>query len=372
MAFLVPDRVRQEHGLEIKEKIIPWGAKWPRDDPATGNKKGGQYKADRKLSGGTGRVQWITIHNTGDINEAPGTNDAEQYARAVWPNAAMKDVRVHYFIDETDCWQQLREDEVGWHAADGRGPGNETSLAIEIIMDGSGSADDKGAENRGALLAAILLHRHGLGIERLTTHNKWLGLPEGSIKYGARKNCPIYILPHWPEFVAKVKANLDAIAGGGSPAPDTPAADTLWRVQCGAFRDKGNADVLEAKLQAKGRNTYMVKSGGLYKVQVGAFADKANAAKLAEELKADGFEVFVTDQAGEAVSSGSSSAPAAKITERSKVRVRSGATTYTGGSLSSFVYSGVYDVIEIKGDRVVIGIGTAVTAAVKLADLTLA
>lgn len=354
MAFLVPDRVRQEHGLEIKEKIIPWGAK----DPKTG----GQYKADRKLSGGTGRVQWITIHNTDTITTAAGTTMAEQYARAVWPNANMKDVRVHYFIDSVDCWQQLREDEVGWHAADGRGPGNETSLAIEIIMDGTGSATSKAAEARGALLAAILLHRHGLGIDKLTTHNHWY----------SKKYCPAYILPHWSEFVAKVKANIDKIDGGSGPALDTPAAGTLWRVQCGAFRDKGNADALAAKLQAKSRETYMVKSGGLYKVQVGAFANKANATKLAEEIKTEGFEVFVTDQAGEAVSSGGSSVPAAKITEGSKVRVRSGATTYTGGSLSSFVYSGVYDVIEIKGDRVVIGLGTAVTAAVRLSDLTLA
>lgn len=63
---------------------------------------------------------------------------------------------------------------------------------------------------------------------------------------------------------------------------------------------------------------------------------------------------------------------AAKISVGSKVRVRSGAKTYTGGSLASFVYSTTYNVIELKGDRAVIGIGTAVTAAVKLADLTLA
>lgn len=63
---------------------------------------------------------------------------------------------------------------------------------------------------------------------------------------------------------------------------------------------------------------------------------------------------------------------AAKISVGSKVRVRNGARTYTGGSLASFVYSTTYNVIELKGDRAVIGIGTAVTAAVKLADLTLA
>ena len=171
MAFLTPDKTRVEHGLVIKEKIIPWGAVWPKD--YKGYKKGDKYKSDRLLSGGTGKVAEITIHNTDDIEEAKGTNDAEQYARAVWPNANMGDVRVHYFIDETDCWQQLREDEVGWHAADGRGPGNETTLSIEIIMDGSGSAADLAAEDRGALLAAILLNRHGLGIDKLSTHQRW-------------------------------------------------------------------------------------------------------------------------------------------------------------------------------------------------------
>ncbi len=82
----------------------------------------------------------------------------------------MGEARVHYWIDETDCWQQLREDEVGWHAGDGGGGGNETTISIEIIMDGSGSPSDKAAEERGALLSATLLHRHWLGIEKLFTH----------------------------------------------------------------------------------------------------------------------------------------------------------------------------------------------------------
>ena len=173
MAFLTPDKTRTEHGLVIKEKIIPWGATWNKNYGSF--KKGDLYKADRKLSGGTGKVQYITIHNTADIAEAAGTNDAEQYTRATYPNQNMGDARVHYFIDETDCWQNLREDEVGWHAGDGRGNGNETSLGIEIIMDGSGSKDDKSAEDRGALLAAILLNRHGLSIDRMVSHKHWRG-----------------------------------------------------------------------------------------------------------------------------------------------------------------------------------------------------
>lgn len=53
-----------------------------------------------------------------------------------------------------------------------------------------------------------------------------------------------------------------------------------------------------------------------------------------------------------------------------KVKVNAGAKTYTGGGLASFVYKRTYDVISINGDRVVIGIGKAVTAAVNKKDLT--
>lgn len=47
-----------------------------------------------------------------------------------------------------------------------------------------------------------------------------------------------------------------------------------------------------------------------------------------------------------------------------KVKVKNGAKTYTGGNLASFVYQNTYNVIEINGDRIVIGIGTTVTAAI--------
>lgn len=66
----------------------------------------------------------------------------------------------------------------------------------------------------------------------------------------------------------------------------------------------------------------------------------------------------------------SSSSSSASIKKGDKVRVKKGAKTYTGGGLASFVYSTTYDVLEVSGNRVVIGIGSAVTAAVKMSDLT--
>ncbi len=186
--FLTPDKIRTEYGLEIREKILPDGS---------------AYKPNRLLL--HRKPEYVTIHNTADINEAPGTNDAEQYARATH-NGAMGGVSVHYYIDETDCWQLLSEYEMGYHAADGNtGPGNGTSIAIEIIMDGSGSKEDTEAEDRGALLAAILLHRHGLTIDRLKTHRDWY----------PKKYCPAYILPHWDKFRLKVMDYKDAIEHPG-------------------------------------------------------------------------------------------------------------------------------------------------------------
>lgn len=52
------------------------------------------------------------------------------------------------------------------------------------------------------------------------------------------------------------------------------------------------------------------------------------------------------------------------------VKVKSGAKTYNGGALAVFVYTQKYKVMELKGDRAVIGQHGQVTAAVNKADLT--
>ena len=61
----------------------------------------------------------------------------------------------------------------------------------------------------------------------------------------------------------------------------------------------------------------------------------------------------------------------AAIAKGSTVKVKAGAKTYTGGALASFVYANTYTVLELSGDRAVIGQGKAVTAAVNIKDLTL-
>jgi N-acetylmuramoyl-L-alanine amidase CwlA len=232
MEFLVPDKTYTEYGLTIHEKLITASS-------------GVKHYSNRKLSTPNHKPEYVTIHNTPDINEAAGTNDAEQYARATFNNN-MGDVVVHYYIDETDCWHILADDTVGWHAADGaNGPGNTKSVAIEIVMDGSGDSSDKGAEDRGAKLAAILLHRYGLGIDRLKTHRDWY----------PKKYCPAYILPHWSAFVDKVKRYLAEIEKEGqqTETPVAPVPDKKhYRVQVGFYSIKKNAEAMRDKLKAAG------------------------------------------------------------------------------------------------------------------------
>ena len=222
MAKLTPDATRTECGLVINEKIIPWGAKWPKDSGKY--KKGQKFKADKRLSGGTGKVAGVTIHNTNDLENVE--EDAEQYTRATWPNANMNDARVHYYVDDINAWQNLEDTEVGWHAGGGSGPGNGTTIAIEIIMDGSGSKEDLGAEANGVILAALLLKKYGLTVEQLYTHNHWMGHPDAIVQ-GARKNCPLYILPHWEQFKAKVAAKLAELNGAGTDAPTEEAKTAI-------------------------------------------------------------------------------------------------------------------------------------------------
>lgn len=62
--------------------------------------------------------------------------------------------------------------------------------------------------------------------------------------------------------------------------------------------------------------------------------------------------------------------PKKTIKVGSKVKVKRGVSDYNNKSLTSSVYNHIYDVIQINGNRVVIGKGRAVTAAIHKKDLT--
>jgi len=209
------------------------------------------------LLGGDGRPRGITIHNTGDISAAAGTNAAEQYSRATWPNANMAGVVVHFYIWRQDIWQNLARSEQGWHAGDGttrrasKRPGqliggNVDTIAIEVI------GDHPETTQTAAMLSAWLLREHDLTPQTdLYTHNYFMGQPERIVQ-GARKNCPLFILPGWEGFKQTVSSHFADLSPTKPMPPQEecakpcpPAAEQLLAEQLKALQQKHNQLRLE-------------------------------------------------------------------------------------------------------------------------------
>ncbi len=228
-AFLIPDSVNVCNGVTVKDYFLtvhnPCKILLPN-------------KRTKQLLG-------VTIHNTEEIAPAAGTTMSEQYARATL-NGNMSDVVVHYYVDGTEAWHILPDEWCGWHSGDGLGNGNTATIAIEII--GSSAK----AEENGARLAAYLLDKYELGVDSLYTHSYWLNVLVGktgdkdylcTLK-NSRKNCPVYIIPHWNTFVEAVAVF----------APKKPAK---YFVQVGAFFSKSNAENFLNEVKKNYPNAYI-------------------------------------------------------------------------------------------------------------------
>ena len=117
MAFLRADKVTELNGVTVKEYLL-----------TEHNPRRITMPSRRALP-----LMGVTIHNT-DAIKVNGTTMAEQYTRATY-NGNMGTVRVHFYVDDTEAWQNLPLDWQGWHAADGSGNGNARTIAIECIGD---------------------------------------------------------------------------------------------------------------------------------------------------------------------------------------------------------------------------------------------
>lgn len=251
MGILTADRVRTESGgtgaaVKVSEKIIPDSARAGKN-VASWCRQGQPMKPCKAMT-----PKAVCIHNTDDLDHVE--DDAEQYTRATWPNCNMGGVVVHYYVDELGAWQNLREYEQGWHAGDGYGPGNTQSVAIEIIMDGSGSEADLKAEDNGARLAAAILHRHGLGIDDLHSHYFYSTA-------SPKKNCPLYIRPHWEQFAARVREYMEMLDGPPEPETEPEAGERAYRVQVGYYTVRENAVKQYQALVDAGFPAYIKEEG---------------------------------------------------------------------------------------------------------------
>ena len=389
MALLTPNAAYKMNGVTVREKIIPDGTVWKDADKAkkAGFSGGSLYKKQQKLTNKTGKVKSVTIHNTDDIR---GVNDdAEQYTRATY-NENMGSARIHFYVDDLGAWQNLKAGtglcsadpvgsaEVSWHAGDGSvaDGGNMTSISMEIIMNDTAAHDEKAKDN-GARIAAWLLYKHGLSVDKLVTHTYWVNKSVGNNfddvdkqctnLVSGKKWCPAYIfasynettaLKNWKSFKALVKKYLDALK---SPASASNAASTntvkenvetkvnegdLVKVSTGAVWMSGKA-VPSFVINDK----WYVKSVSGSRVVIDKNENGSNSVMSPIDAK------YLT-----VVKSG-------KIEEGDKVKLAKDAVVYgTNRKFASFVYSSTLYVRDITGSRAVISTlqSGAVTGAVDI------
>jgi len=133
-------------------------------------------------------VEYVTIHETGNTSR---TATAKAHAEYQHRGSGGREASWHYTVDGAEIWQSFRDHQMCWHTGTPRG--NERSIGIEICVNSR--EEYYRACQKTAELAADLLKRYGLGMDKLAQHHCWSG-----------KNCPAQLRSgnwglSWPEFV---------------------------------------------------------------------------------------------------------------------------------------------------------------------------
>lgn len=105
-----------------------------------------------------------------------------------------------------------------------------------------------------------------------------------------------------PQYAAKliklIEGNkLTEFDGEAKNQEESKAEDNVkyYRVQAGAFRRKDGANLMAEKVKKIGHMDAFVRLlNGLYKVQVGAYSQRGNAEETVKKLKAAGISCFIT------------------------------------------------------------------------------
>lgn len=149
------------------------------------------------------KPKYITIHNT--ANEGYGAN-AESHANYLYTGESRQDpTSWHFTVDNNEIWQSIPMNESAYHAGDGYGMGNTSTIAIEIAENADGNYQE--AEKNAAVLTAYLLKENGLSTDAIRMHKDWSG-----------KHCAHNILDGtkgsmgWDGFKAEVKRVYDSLS----------------------------------------------------------------------------------------------------------------------------------------------------------------
>lgn len=220
--------------------------------------------------GNTMKPQFITIHNTGNSNR--GAN-AAAHANVLTSGNGGSETSWHFTVDDKEVVQSLPLNENGWHAGDGDGPGNRSTIAIEICQNSDGNYSK--AEENAYKLVAFLMKQYNLNINQVKQHYDWSG-----------KNCPQIIREQtgWGNFKNKVQAIYDS--NNVVPKP------LDYRISIGTFAGENNAkQKLEQLKLATGWYANLSKSAiapyDSYKIVTGEFSNESSVIQAVNRFKSE-------------------------------------------------------------------------------------
>ena len=150
---------------------------------------------------------YITIHSTDNtgataLQHARGMAVGAFRARTKWNRTGY--MTWHFTVDDVQAIQSLPLNIQGEHA-DHDGPGNTTSIGIEIC-EFRDPARQAAAIDRAARLTAWLMHEKGIPLDHVVPHYHW---PQWHF-HGNQKNCPRILLEHgrpgprWDAFLQRI------------------------------------------------------------------------------------------------------------------------------------------------------------------------
>ena len=152
----------------------------------------------------------ITVHNT--ANDASALNEINYMINNNY------DTSFHFAVDDVQAVQGLPLNRNGWHASDGKGPGNMSTIAIEICYSKSGGSKFDKAEENAAELIAQLLKERGWGIDRVKRHYDYA--PD-------KKYCPHRTMDKgWDRFLNMIQKKLN----GSSNKTNSINNDIIYQI----------------------------------------------------------------------------------------------------------------------------------------------
>lgn len=269
------------------------------------------------------KIEYIVIHYVGAVSSARNNT--------IYFKEDYRGVSAHYFVDDYSIWQCVEEKDRAWHCGAViyyNKARNDNSIGVEMCCFMNNGKLDISAKTIANTIELVkdIMKRYNIPIENVVRHYDV-----------THKKCPAPFVDdaiRWTDFKRRLTDDsVDYLLY------TVKKGDSLWKI---ASTYLGNGSKYTEIATLNNIKNNFIYEGLTLKIPT----KNANIS----EPKVNSNEIKVG----------------------SKVILKAGAKTYTGGKLASFVYKRTHIVKEIKNDRAVITYNGVVIAAVKVTDLTIA